>query len=164
MPMTTLAKNVGFNPRGTRRYIWAPLAIMTDGVLDTAALTSSTTTDLTNQVTARAGFTTSQAQVPDPDMGSLKTGTVAGEITYGDSSLTFRTSKTGPADDVRAVLHEGDEGFLVIANEGLVAGKSADVVRATIGYGGKLDEDIARYMLPFIVSDIKTDVVIPALV
>lgn len=162
MPLTTLPHLPGYNPRGTRRYLWIPLEAMPDGVLDTAALGAAT--DVTNQMAVMpSGFTTSQARVPDPDVGSLVTGTIAGEVTYDDTTMTFKLAPTGPGDDIRAVLHEGDEGFFAIANEGLVAGRSADVVRSSIGYGGKLNEDVARYQLPVIVNSIETDVVIPTL-
>lgn len=163
MPMTVLPKNSGYNPRGTRRYIWVPFSEMPDGVLDTAALTATATVDLTNQIVTSAGWTTTQAFVPDPDVGSLRTGTIEGEVTYAESSLTFRMSKTGPANDARAVLHEGDVGFLVTANEGLVAGRSADVARSRVAFGTKVNEDVARYLVPFSVNNIDHDVVIPAL-
>lgn len=163
MPLTVLPKNVGFNPRGTRKHLWIPLALMPDGVLDTAALTAAGTIDMTNQAVTRTGFTTTQAQDPDPDQGSLVTGTIPGEVTFAQSSITFRLSKTGPANDIRAVLHEGDEGFYVSANEGLVAGLSANVYRSTIGYATDVDAAPAQLTVPFIVASEKRDVTIPAL-
>lgn len=164
MAMTVLPKNVGFNPRGTSKHLWIPLADMPDGVLDTAALTAVGTVDMTNQAVTRSGFTTTQAQDPDPDQGSLVTGTIPGEVTFAESSITFRLSKTGPQDDIRAVLYEGDEGYYVRANEGITAGLSALVARCTIGYPSDVDGAPAQLTVPFIVSSVERDVTIPALV
>lgn len=163
MPLTVLPRFQGYNPKGKRRHLVIPRALMPDGVLDTAALTDATSIDVTDQLAVAPDFTPSQAQEPDSDVGTLVVGKVAGDITYPDTSAAFRLHPNGPASDIRAVLHEGDEIFWVVANEGLVAGRSADVVTATVGFGGKLNEAVARIQFPIIASFVEQDVTIPAL-
>jgi hypothetical protein len=163
--MTVLDRSVGYPVRGTTRLVVIPASLMSDGVLDTAALTSATTVDVTNDAgPSISGFSGDQGELPDPDLGSQQTGALPGEITFANSSLTFRLSKSGPADDIRAVLHTGDEVYLLIADQGLAAGKTCDLVHATVKYGTKQREDVARIMIPFSIHEVRTDVIIPALV
>lgn len=163
MPMTVLARHRGSNFKGKRRHLWIPNDLMPDGVLDTAALTATGTVDVTNNLVVAPVFTPSQAQEPDGDVGTLVVGKVAGDVTFPDATAQFRLHPSGPENDIRAVLHEGDEGFWVVANEGLVAGLSADVVTASIGYGGKTGETVGYIEFPIIASFVEQDVTIPAL-
>jgi hypothetical protein len=166
MAQTVLARHPGYNVRGTTRVVIIPWALMSDGLLDTAAWTDPSAVDVTDNLIpgSLAGFTGEQGDLPDPDVGTLETGTVPGEITFPNSSLTFRVSKAGPTADIRSVLTEGDEVAVVIADQGKETGKTADVIHATVKYDSRMREDISRAMYPFSVHGVEKDVVIPALV
>jgi hypothetical protein len=166
MAQTVLARHKGFPTRGTVRVVIIPWALMPDGVLDTAAWTDPTAVDVTDNLIpgSLAGFTGEQGDIPDPDVGTMETGTVGGEITFPNSSLTFRLSEAGPTVDIRSVLHEGDEVAVVIADQGKESGKTADVIHATVKYDSRMRDDISRAMYPFSVHGVDKDVVIPALV
>jgi hypothetical protein len=166
MAQTVLARHPGFNVRGTVRVVIIPAALMPDGVLDTAAWTDPTAVDVTDNLIpgSMAGFAGEQGDVPDPDVGTLETGTVPGEITFPNSSLTFRLSKAGPTADIRSVLHEGDEVYVALCDQGKESGKTCDLVHATVKYDSRTREDVLRAMFPFSVHSVEKDVVIPALV
>lgn len=165
MAQTVLARHPGYNVRGKARIVIIPASLMSDGVLDTAAWTSASSVDVTdNLVPPVAGFSGEQGDIPDPDLGTLETGTVPGEITFPTSSMTFRLSASGPTADIRSVLVTGDEVYVVIAHEGKESGKTADLVHATVKYGTKMREDIARITFPFSIHGVDEDVTIPALV
>lgn len=166
MAMTVLARHPGFNVRGKTRVVIIQAALMPDGVLDTAAWTDPSTVDVTDNLIpgSIAGFAGDQADVPDPDVGTLKTGTVPGEITFPASSLTFRLSAAGPAADIRSVLQEGDEIYVALCDQGKESGKTCDLVHSTVKYDSRMREDISRAMFPVSVHSVDKDVVIPALV
>lgn len=166
MAQTVLARHAGFNVRGKMRVVIIPATLMPDGVLDTAAWTDPTAVDVTDNIIpgSVAGFTGEQGDVPDPDLGTLETGTVPGEITFPNSSLTFRLSAAGPTVDIRSVLVEGDEVYVVLADQGKESGKTADVVFATVKYGSRTREDILRAVYPMAVHSVVKDVTIPPLV
>ena len=163
MPRTVLPAGNRYTPRGTTKVLFIPLSALPEpGTLTLAVLDATTTVDLTPAlVPPITGFNGDQADIPAPDMGTLKTGTVPGEITIAASSLTFYLSKDGPADDVRSVLAQGDEGWLIFADNGVVAGNTADQVRVDVKYGMKLREDLARITIPFSISEIREDIVLP---
>ena len=162
MPRTVLGAATRYAARGNTPLLWIPKAAMSDGNLTTAILDATTTVDLTCSVAAMSGFNATQADMPAGDWCSQKIGTVPGDITLAESSLTFYLSKNG-SDDVREVLHTDDEGYLLIADGGLVAGNLADLCHVTVKYGTKVREDVARITVPFSVGNIDENVVIPAL-
>lgn len=165
MAQTVLARHAGFNVRGKMRTVIIPAALMADGVFDTAAWTDPSTVDVTdNLVPPVAGFSGEQGDVPDPDVGTLVTGTVPGEITFPNSSMTFRLSVDGPTADIRSVLHEGDEVYVALCDQGKESGKTCDLVHATVKYETRVREDVLRATFPFSIHGVDKDVVIPALV
>lgn len=166
MAQTVLARHPGFNVRGKTRAVIIPATLMPDGVLDSAAWSSPSAVDVTDNLVpgSMAGFTGEQGDIPDPDVGTLETGTVPGEITFPNSSLTFRLSASGPTADIRSVLVEGDEVYVALCDQGKESGKTCDVIHATVKYDSRMREDISRAMYPFSVHSVQKDVVIPAVV
>lgn len=165
MAQTVLARHPGFNIRGKMRVVIIPAALMSDGVLDTAAWTDASSVDVTdNLVPPVAGFSGEQGDLPDPDVGSLETGTVGDEITFPNSSMTFRLSEAGPTVDIRSVLIQGDEVYVALCDQGKESGKTCDLVHATVKYDTKVREAVLRATFPFNIHSVDKDVVIPALV
>lgn len=127
MPITPLTKTTRFIPQGVSRYYWvATLADYTAATrteLDTA-------TDLTGEVAAIAGFTTTGAQVDVPDALSRFTKRVPGSVNPEDSSITFYGSKTG--DDAATFFSRDQSGFLVFMDGGDVASQPMEVFPVTV--------------------------------
>ncbi len=163
MAMTVLSPANRYTSRGTTKAAFIPLSAMPDpGTLTRLIIDATTTVDITAaMVPPIAGFNGDQADIPAPDQGSLKTGTVPGEITIAASSLTFYLSRTGPAGDIRSVLHTGDEGWLLFGETGFAAGGRGDLCRVDVKYGTKMREDLARITIPFSIAEIREDIVLP---
>jgi hypothetical protein len=165
MARTVLSGGNRFTSRGNTKVAFIPLSVKPDGVaLTLAHTTDPATVDLTAAIVPPiTGFNGTQADIPAPDMGSLFTGTVSGEITIGESSLTFYMSTAGPGGDVRSVLNTGDEGWLLIGDQGIDPGDIADLCRVDVKFGTKMREDLLRIMIPFSIASIDEDITIPAI-
>lgn len=161
MPRTVLAKGRRFTVRGNAVVLWIPLSVRAFGTaLTLAMLDNAATVELQKAISGMTGFRLDQGRLPAPDWGSMRTGTVPGEITTPDSSITFYLSKDG--EDAREVLHPGDEGTLLVAEQGLVAGLLCDLYEGEWMYGAKEREDIARVAMPYSIGTVDENVVIPA--
>src|SRR5579875_4127455 len=89
---TVLGPVNGYIPTGTTRYVWVPT------VADITAPTAteiSAGTDITNVVSAIAGFAGTSNTVDFPNAGSRWTSKIPGMITADDSSVTINRDKTG---------------------------------------------------------------------
>lgn len=162
MAAVVLGPSQRYAVRGNSEAMWIPLAAMPDGVLDTAAITAATAVKLTAALAAVTGFSQSQGDLPAGDWSSMQTPTVPGEVTTDASSMTFYLSKDG--EDVREVLHTGDEGFVVIFDTGITADAKCDVYPSTVKYGTKVREDVARITVPFSIGvGVQENVTVPAL-
>jgi hypothetical protein len=82
-------------------------------------------TDVSADVAAINGFTTATADLPVPSLGASFTGSIPGRKTADGSSIDFYASATGA--DIRAVLTEGQNTFIVILANGLTSGGAMDV-------------------------------------
>lgn len=122
-------------PANNRRYLWFSTIAATN--LTPTGSEINAATDLTLNVAAVAGFMVQGNTVDAPDAGSSFTGKTPGRTTADNSSLTCYISKTGTTADVRSLLSRGQAGYVGIANEGLVTGKTMDVFPATILSLGK---------------------------
>jgi hypothetical protein len=73
------------------------------------------------------GWSTDRDQVEAPDIGSGFVSQIPGRTTAADSSLMVYLTETVGADDIRAVLHKDDNGFILRMDIGDVAGGFMDV-------------------------------------
>lgn len=103
---TVLDPVAGFIPTGTTRYWWIPT--IASGTSPTLAECSAGT-DLTNVVSAIAGFSGTSNTVDFPNAGNRWTSKIAGMITADDSSFTINRDKAG-ADDALALFSDGSDG------------------------------------------------------
>lgn len=127
MPITPLTKTTRFIPQGTSKYLWAPTLANYTAVLLTEI---DTTTDLTGEVAAISGFSTTGNQVDVPDAQSRFTKRVPGSVTPDDSSITFYGSKDG--DDAGTFFTRDQSGFLIFMDGGNVAAQPMEVFPVTV--------------------------------
>lgn len=92
-------------------------------------------TDLSGEVNAIDGFTTTGDDVETPDMATTFTSKIPGRTSADDSSITFYADVTGA--DARALLPRGTNGFIVIMDGGDVAGSLMDVYPIRVKSQGK---------------------------
>lgn len=120
---TVLDPVAGFIPTGTTRYWFIPT--IASGTSPSLAECSAGT-DLTNVISAIAGFSGTSNTVDFPNAGSRWTSKIAGMITADDSSFTINRDKTG-ADDALDLFSDGSDGttptsgFFAILPRGNVA-------------------------------------------
>lgn len=125
-----LTATIPYTKFTTSTYLWVPTI---------ASLSAPTLAEfnagknLTPEITAVSGFTTSTAAIDNPKAGTSFTGSLPGRKTAAGSMLTFELSTGGPTVDVRSVLTEGTTGFVVICNEGIVTSGYCDIFPVRIG-------------------------------
>lgn len=132
--MPEIAKSTRFFAPGVTRFLFLPNIASATLVPDAAELTAAI--DLTREVDDIAGWTKSAASIETKDASTRVRPQLAGAVTLEASSITFNGSKTG--EDVRDSLTEGQEGYLLIADAGLGAGKKADVYPVEVATLAKL--------------------------
>lgn len=161
MPATLLGPSVRFAVRGNLKVRWIPKTAMPTGVLTLAILNGATTIDLTPAIATLTGFSREQGDLPAPDINSQDAPTVPGEITRAAASMTFYLSKDG--DDVRQVLVQGDEGYVVLGEAGFGVGALVDIWPAEVKFGMKVREEVARITVPFTTGvGVQENVPVPA--
>lgn len=115
--MTTLTSAVRYFQPGTTKVVvaaaYASIANIAAG------------TDVSADVAAINGFTTTSADLPVPSLGQVFTGSIPGRLTADSSSIDFYASATGA--DIRAVLTLGQNTNIVILANGLASGSEMDV-------------------------------------
>lgn len=132
MVATPIASTTRYiNPGVTKIYFRATLANKnspTRTELDGA-------TDLSGEVNAIDGFTTTGDDVETPDMASTFTSKIPGRTSADDSSITFYADLAGA--DARALLPQGTNGFIIILDGGDVGGRKMDVYPIRVKSVGK---------------------------
>lgn len=127
MPPTPLTKTSRYIPQGTSKYYWVQT------IADPAAPTRTELdagTDLTGEVAAVAGFSTTANLVDTPDAQSRFTKRVPGSVTPDDSSITFYGSKTG--DDAASFFSRDMTGHVVFMDGGDVTGQPMEIFPVTV--------------------------------
>lgn len=171
VPATLLGAATRYQIRGNLKLRWVPLSsVPAGGVASSGALTSSalaatwnlsTTIDLTPAIAATTGWNREQGDTPAPDINTLDTPTVPGEITRAAASVTAYLSKIGT--DIRQALIPGDLGFMLVADLGFATGKLVDIWPAEVKFTTKVREDVNRITVPFTTgTGVQEDVPLPA--
>jgi hypothetical protein len=124
---TIIGAVAGYIPRGRSRYVFVPtMATYTAPTLAEVSAGS----DLTNVISAIAGFAGTSQTVDFPNAGSLWTSKIGGPITADDSSFTLNRDVTG-ADAALALFSDGSDGvttpttgfFVIMPRGNVVSGK-----------------------------------------
>lgn len=127
---TVLPTTVPYTKFNTTRYLLIP----TIAVLSAPTLSEiSAGKDITPQLTAVSGFTTSTASLDLTLAGNGFTGNLPGRKSAAESSMTFVLSSQGPASDIRSIILEGAVTNVAICNEGLVTSASMDIWPVRVG-------------------------------
>jgi hypothetical protein len=157
---TPLAKATRFFQPGVSKIIYIPTAVnyLTP---TTAEITAGK--DLSGELTAINGFTTTSNNIPTGDFNSRFGAVVAGTITADDSSLEFNGDKSGA--DVRTVLPRDTVGYILFMDGGNVSttGKM-DVFPITVSSLAKQrgNSDSFKILVSFAITAIPAeDVTIP---
>jgi hypothetical protein len=121
-------------------------------------------TDLSGEINAVKGWTTTSDQVETPDMASRFTSKIPGRISADDSSITFYCDVAGA--DARALLPRDTAGFIVWLDGGDVGARKMDVYPVRVSALGKVRatdaKDAATVEIGFsITAQPAEDVVIP---
>jgi hypothetical protein len=148
---STLTATTRYFVAGTRRYTWVP-TIAAKATPTSAELGAGT--DLTGEVVAGSvnGFNTSSDQLDVPDAGGRFTGKIPARITSDDSAMTFYASTNGT--DVRSLLTQDLNGYVVIYPEGIVASGKCHVfpVRVASQSDEQDTEDSGKITVNFAVT------------
>jgi hypothetical protein len=160
MVATPISASTRYYPPGTRQVYWMP-AIANKAAPTRAELDAGT--DLTGELAAMAGFSTTSATVSVPDLKNRFAPDIPGQITAPSSSITLYMSED--SQDVRQLMPRDSTGFVAVLWEGDVAGRSMDVYPVTVTAApkdvtttnaGQITVDFAVTSLP------EENVVIPA--
>jgi hypothetical protein len=148
-----------FNRRGNTGVYYVPAA----GIANPAAPTATEInagTALHEVMAAWTGFTSEQADLPVPDLGSTWEGTIPGGETPAASSITFYAGDqdADTEETVRAALDPGDTGYIVVVKRAKapVAADPADVFPVRVKAQNDeytVDNAAARFNVGFTIYD-----------
>ncbi len=129
MVATPIATATRYTSRGSTKCYWV------ETISNPAAPTRSELnagTDLSPELMDQDGWTEEPELLDAPDLASRRTKQVAGPINPSEPSLTMYASKTGADDDIRTVVDEDDEGYIVWLYGGDVGGQTMSVFPVTV--------------------------------
>lgn len=152
-----------FAPEITKVY-WLPAVAASNLTPTRAEITAGT--DLSGEIADIQGWVVEGGAIPTPDLGSRFIASIPGRTSVQDSSLTLYADEAGV--DVRTVLAQGDNGFILFADGGDVAGRPADVFPVRVNSVGKMrstGDQASQITVRFnITAEPATDVDLPAAV
>lgn len=115
--------------------VWlVPAVVAVDGIPTRTEIEAGT--DLTDEIADLSGWLQASGSIATPDLGHRFIGSIPGRKTIADSSITFYASPDG--EDVRTVLAEGQNVFVVFADGGDTATFPADCYPARVASIGKV--------------------------
>ncbi|MGH3097870.1 MAG: hypothetical protein ACRDMV_17955 [Streptosporangiales bacterium] len=116
MTATPLTPTARYIPPGVRQYYF--VTTIEDKTAPTRPELDAGT-DLSIEIAAVDGFTTSSDSVDAPDLGSRFTSKVPGMITADDSSINiYNSTESDGAGDARTLMPRDTKGFIVQFPEG----------------------------------------------
>lgn len=121
--------------------------------------------DITDDIADVSGWMVQSNQIDTPDMGTRFVGQIGGRTSAPASSITFYGDREGV--DARAAMPRDTEGFMYIADGGLVAANKADVFPVKVSSVGKVrstgDQAFQVTITYAITAEPAEDVAIPSL-
>ncbi|RBQ21622.1 hypothetical protein DP939_02615 [Spongiactinospora rosea] len=162
MPATPIATVNRYWPTGTSKWLFCP-SVANIQAITRAEINAGT--DLTREVAATEGWSTTGELIETPDGDSRFVARIPGKITADDSSITFYLDPSGV--DARALFPRDTSGFIIRMPGGDIAGRLCDVFPARVTTATKLvnvgEEEAGRLQVAFaIVREPAEDIVIPA--
>lgn len=128
MAPTPLMKTSRHIPQGTSKYYWLPVVAALTLIATRAEIDGGT--DLTAEIAAVTGFSTTGAVVDTPDAASRFVSRVPGLITPDDSSISYYGSKDG--EDAGTFFTRDQTGFLLFCDGGDVPTQPAEIFPVTV--------------------------------
>lgn len=125
---TPLTKTQRHIPQGTSKYYWLPVVAAPTLAATRAEIDGGT--DLTPEMAAVTGFSTTGAVVDTPDAASRFVSRVPGLITPDDSSISFYGSRDG--EDAGTFFTRDQTGFILFADGGDVPTQPAEIFPVTV--------------------------------
>lgn len=160
--MPALATSVRFFAPEISKVYWLPAIAASNLTPTRAEITAGT--DLTGEIADIQGWVVEGGAIPTPDLGSRFIASIPGRTNVADSSLTLYADQTG--NDVRDVLTQGLNGYVLFADGGDVTGQPADVFPVRVNSVGKMrstgDQAFQISVRFNITAEPATDVVLPA--
>ena len=165
LPTPLSYSGVKYIAQGVRRYYWVP-SIATLSSPTRAEMVAGT--DLTGTPGAAGslfdanGWASTQNFIAVPDFGSKVVGKIPGTAELQDSTLVFYASSTSA--DVRALLTDNLQGYVILLEEGDVPGQKMDVFKVQVG-AVTVDQSLnnpAQVTVPFGIFALAKNVTIPA--
>lgn len=160
MSATPITASDRYYRQGVSKCVWAPTLA---NYKSPARTEINAGVDLSDEISAAAGWDVTGNTEDAPALGSVFIGKVSSTTTAGDSSLTFYQDST--STDVRTVLSRGSAGYIIWMWEGDVAGYKADVFPVKVTSLPKQADvtSVAQLMVNFaITKEPAEDIAIPA--
>lgn len=132
--MADIPKSTRYFQPGVVAIVYLPTIAATTMIPTSAEVTAGT--NLTREVDDIAGWTKSTTFLETKDAASRVRPKIAGAVSLEDSSITFNGSKNGI--DARTIFAPDQEGYILIADAGLGAGKKADIFPIAVGTVAKV--------------------------
>lgn len=131
--MTALPASERFIMPGVSKVFYLPT--VADPVTGPTRAEITGGTELQDEISAIAGFSTTVNMVPTPDLKSRFTSQISGRITADQSSITFYADRGGV--DVSTVLPADTTGFIYFMDGGDVPTEKADLFPITVASNSK---------------------------
>lgn len=132
--MTVLAPSDRFfAPEISKVYI--ALAVAATTFIPTRAEIDAAT-EVSGEIADLSGWLQTSGSIATPDFGHRFIGSIPGRKSIADSSITFYADRAGV--DVRSLLSEGDDVFVIFADGGDVVAYLADCFPARVASVGKV--------------------------
>jgi hypothetical protein len=154
MPATPITPTVRFDEASVLR-IYFVTTIANKSAPTRAELNAGS--DLTAEVSAINGFSTSSDTLDAPDFGSRFVSQVPGAITAEDSSIEVYRSST--SSDIRSLLPRDTAGFIVVFPEGDTTGLKMDVYPVKVKTAAKPHDQnaTAKHTISFAITSIPAE-------
>lgn|SRR4051794_1841073 len=149
MPATPITASTRYFRPGTTKIVFA--STLASKAAPTRAEINAGT-DLSGEIASIEGWQVTSDFIDTPDLGTRFTSKVAGRISADDSSLSMYASVN--SIDVRSLLPRDTNGYILIFDEGDVAGRKADVFPVTVASAPKQRgmEDPAQISVQFSIT------------
>lgn len=160
MPATPIASVQRYYPKGSLRWIYVA-TIANKNAVTRAEINSGI--DLSKQVAAYTGFTTSTQFVNTPDVNSRFTSKITGDIEAEDSSLTIYLDPSG--NDARQLMPQDSIGFILRLDAGDIPGRRMDNFPIQVGSVSKpfeMNNAVVGVFSMAITDEPAQNIVIPA--
>ena len=159
--MTTLPVSDRFFAVGITDLLWVPAIAATTGIPTRPELTAGT--KLQDEVVDATGWNVEPNSFNVDTLGTRVSPSMTGRLRMSAASITFAASLDG--EDIRTVLEDGDQGFIVWADGGDVTGYAAEAFPVTVANVSPvrtIAEQEHRIVVSFSITNVPVKFPLPA--